>query len=118
MPILSILMGPVGKILAVLLLAAGLFIGGFVKGLNYEHDKIGMEQAQLVAKEVNDAAKLNKILSDELFATKEKEKAIISQSDDIKARYQALINSRPKTTEKACDLSDAEINLFKEATSK
>lgn len=103
------------KYIGILLVAAGLFVGGFVKGLNYEHDKLAMEQANIVAKEVADAAKLNKILSDGLFQAQADKEAIVAKNAALRGQIAALMSQKPQYESKDCLMDEETIKALQGA---
>ncbi len=94
------------RLIAIALAFIASFTTGFVKGKNYEHKKIMGEQAELLAKQINDATILNKQISDQLFDSQAKAKALEEKNKQIDKRLRDAIGKSPSYTSKQCEITD------------
>jgi formyltetrahydrofolate synthetase len=94
------------RYVAVAIAFAATFATGFVKGLNYEQNKIKGEQAKALAKELSDAADLNKKLSDQLFESQAKQKQLDERNKQLSSRLAQAVGKSPTYVSKECEITD------------
>ena len=94
------------RILFLLAAIASVWTCGFAKGLHYEQNVFKAEQTDALAKQLVDAAKLNKELSVKLFDSEARQKAMEVSESAIQIRLDAALKAKPQYVSKDCEISD------------